>query len=230
MGGCQQPGSKSFRAGLEPAWLGPPDRKNPSRNTPVPAESRLHKTADYGPQVQDEYLYKVVDALDEVANRKNRTINASNWLLQRRPSPTSSSARERRNSGKISGPLAGILPPSKSLNWTKRAPLRRFIPTGVSASSRNATRFRCKQHSQKAKCPRRVLPRGVLFFRWLQLARNPQPPHLANLPKCHSPSPRLAASGQRSAANGLLLPYMPSRTRFARDHFRRGCGCRRTWA
>jgi aryl-alcohol dehydrogenase-like predicted oxidoreductase len=55
------------------------------RNTPVPAESRLHKTADYGPQVQDEYLYKVVDALDEVAKETGKTVPqiALNWLLQR---------------------------------------------------------------------------------------------------------------------------------------------------
>src|SRR5277367_4539291 len=33
------------------------------RGHPLPAESRLHKTAAQGPQVDDEYLYKVVDAL-----------------------------------------------------------------------------------------------------------------------------------------------------------------------
>jgi aryl-alcohol dehydrogenase-like predicted oxidoreductase len=55
------------------------------RNHPVPAESRLHKTADYGPQVNDEYLYKVVDALDEVAKETGKTVPqiALNWLLQR---------------------------------------------------------------------------------------------------------------------------------------------------
>jgi aryl-alcohol dehydrogenase-like predicted oxidoreductase len=55
------------------------------RNTPLPKESRLHKTADYGPQVQDQYLYKVVDALDEVAKEIGKTVPqiALNWLLQR---------------------------------------------------------------------------------------------------------------------------------------------------
>ena len=55
------------------------------RNTPVPKDSRLHKTADYGPQVADEYLYKVVDALDEVAKETGKTVPqiALNWLLQR---------------------------------------------------------------------------------------------------------------------------------------------------
>ena len=55
------------------------------RNQPLPKESRLHKTADYGPPVNDDYLYKVVDALDEVAKETEKTIPqiALNWLLQR---------------------------------------------------------------------------------------------------------------------------------------------------
>ena len=55
------------------------------RNQPLPANSRLHQTADYGPQVPDEYLYKVVDALDEVAAETGKTVPqiALNWLLQR---------------------------------------------------------------------------------------------------------------------------------------------------
>ena len=39
------------------------------RGLPLPQVSRLHKTAAYGPQVDDEYLFKVVDALDEVAKQ-----------------------------------------------------------------------------------------------------------------------------------------------------------------
>jgi aryl-alcohol dehydrogenase-like predicted oxidoreductase len=52
---------------------------------PLPAESRLHKTAGQGPQVADEYLYKVVDALDEVAKETGKSVPqvALNWLLQR---------------------------------------------------------------------------------------------------------------------------------------------------
>ncbi|GAA0526254.1 aryl-alcohol dehydrogenase-like predicted oxidoreductase [Rhizomicrobium palustre] len=55
------------------------------RGVPVPAESRLHKTADMGPPVEDEYLYRVVDALDEVAKETGKTIPqiALNWVLQR---------------------------------------------------------------------------------------------------------------------------------------------------
>jgi aryl-alcohol dehydrogenase-like predicted oxidoreductase len=55
------------------------------RGQPWPSTSRLHKTADMGPQVEDEYLYRVVDALDEVAKETGKTVPAValNWLLQR---------------------------------------------------------------------------------------------------------------------------------------------------
>jgi len=55
------------------------------RGSPVPAESRLHKTAAEGPQVPEEYLYKVVDAIDGVAKENGKTVAqiALNWLLRR---------------------------------------------------------------------------------------------------------------------------------------------------
>jgi aryl-alcohol dehydrogenase-like predicted oxidoreductase len=55
------------------------------RNTGVPAQSRLHKTADMGPPVADEYLYRVVDALIAVGEEAGKSVPqvALNWLLQR---------------------------------------------------------------------------------------------------------------------------------------------------
>jgi aryl-alcohol dehydrogenase-like predicted oxidoreductase len=55
------------------------------RGQPLPATSRLHVTADKGPPVPDEYLYRVVDALDAVAAETGKTVPqiALNWLLQR---------------------------------------------------------------------------------------------------------------------------------------------------
>ncbi|HUN60621.1 MAG TPA: aldo/keto reductase [Candidatus Sulfotelmatobacter sp.] len=55
------------------------------RGAPLPEVSRLHKTGDVGPQMPDEYLYKVVDALDEMARETGKTVPqiALNWLLQR---------------------------------------------------------------------------------------------------------------------------------------------------
>jgi aryl-alcohol dehydrogenase-like predicted oxidoreductase len=55
------------------------------RGQPLPETSRLHKTAEQGPPVSDEYLYNVVDALDEVAKETGKSVPqvALNWLLQR---------------------------------------------------------------------------------------------------------------------------------------------------
>ena len=55
------------------------------RGQPVPKVSRLHATADYGPPVADEYLYRVVEALDGVAKETGKSVPqiALNWLLQR---------------------------------------------------------------------------------------------------------------------------------------------------
>jgi aryl-alcohol dehydrogenase-like predicted oxidoreductase len=60
------------------------------RGQPLPQVSRLHKTKEQGPQVDDEFLYTVVDALDKVAAETGKTVPqvALNWLLQR---PTVSS-------------------------------------------------------------------------------------------------------------------------------------------
>jgi aryl-alcohol dehydrogenase-like predicted oxidoreductase len=55
------------------------------RGSPLPEVSRLHATADAGPPIDDEYLYRVVEALDAVAEETGKTIPqiAINWLLQR---------------------------------------------------------------------------------------------------------------------------------------------------
>ncbi len=57
------------------------------RGQPLPAESRLNTklVVDGGPQPDQEYLYKVVDALDVVAEETGKTVPqiALNWLLQR---------------------------------------------------------------------------------------------------------------------------------------------------
>ena len=60
------------------------------RGQPLPAQSRLDKTANLAPPVGDEYLFRVVDAIDEVAAETGKTVPqiAINWLLQR---PTVSS-------------------------------------------------------------------------------------------------------------------------------------------
>jgi aryl-alcohol dehydrogenase-like predicted oxidoreductase len=57
------------------------------RGQPMPQQSRLQNqaTADAGPQVSEPYLYRVVDAIDEIAKETDKTVPqiAINWLLQR---------------------------------------------------------------------------------------------------------------------------------------------------
>jgi aryl-alcohol dehydrogenase-like predicted oxidoreductase len=55
------------------------------RGHPLPETSRLHKTAEQGPPVADEYLYNVVDTLDAITRETGKSVPqvALNWLLQR---------------------------------------------------------------------------------------------------------------------------------------------------
>ncbi|MBC8138143.1 MAG: aldo/keto reductase [Fibrella sp.] len=57
------------------------------RNQPIPEGSRLQSQSvvDSGPPVDDEYLYRVVDALDAIAEETGKTVPqiALNWLLSR---------------------------------------------------------------------------------------------------------------------------------------------------
>ncbi|MEO6982616.1 MAG: aldo/keto reductase [Edaphobacter sp.] len=63
------------------------------RGRPLPKESRLQSKAvmEGGPQPAEEYLYTVVDAIDEVAKETGKTVPqiALNWVLRR---PTVSTA------------------------------------------------------------------------------------------------------------------------------------------
>ncbi|MGZ2500583.1 aryl-alcohol dehydrogenase-like predicted oxidoreductase [Rhizobium beringeri] len=60
------------------------------RGQPLPNASRLHETAQYGPPVDDEKLFDIVEVLDAIASETGRTVSqiAINWLLGR---PTVSS-------------------------------------------------------------------------------------------------------------------------------------------
>jgi len=55
------------------------------RNQPRPDVSRLPGSSDFGPPVPDEHVYRVVDAIDEIAKETGKSVPqiALNWLLQR---------------------------------------------------------------------------------------------------------------------------------------------------
>ena len=83
------------------------------RGDPIPDGSRLHDTASFGPPVDDELLFRVVDALEAVAAEVGKTVPqvALNWLVQR---PTVSSviigarneAQLRQNLGAVGWTLS----------------------------------------------------------------------------------------------------------------------------
>lgn len=60
------------------------------RDRPQPPSRRLAETAQFAPPSDDERLYRIVDALDEISQQTDKTIPqvAINWLLRR---PTVSS-------------------------------------------------------------------------------------------------------------------------------------------
>ena len=116
------------------------------RGQPLPEESRLQRRRDKGPQVADEHLYKVVDALDESPKETGKTraadrvelaaaaadgVDGDHWRAQRR----AVAAESRR----------GRLEPDGGANREARSRQRRDagrIRTGTSASLRSGTRRR----------------------------------------------------------------------------------------
>ncbi|QND45678.1 aldo/keto reductase (plasmid) [Rhizobium lusitanum] len=60
------------------------------RGQPLPEKSRLHETASFGPPVDDEKLFDIVEVLHEIAAETGKTVPqiAINWLIGR---PTVSS-------------------------------------------------------------------------------------------------------------------------------------------
>ena len=83
------------------------------RNRSVPPGSRLHETEQFAPPVETERLYRVVDALEAVAEETGKSVPqiAINWLLRR---PTVSSviigardeAQLRQNLGAVGWSLS----------------------------------------------------------------------------------------------------------------------------
>lgn len=55
------------------------------RSQPIPENNRISQGGSHGPATNFELLYKIVDALDEIAEETGKTVPqiALNWLLQR---------------------------------------------------------------------------------------------------------------------------------------------------
>ena len=104
-----------------------------------------------GPQVEDEYLYKVVDALDDVAEETGKSVPqiALNWLLQR---PTVATVViGARNEEQLKANLGALGWQLTSAQMAKldRGQLsgRRPILIGTSSNSASAIPFPCEAQS-----------------------------------------------------------------------------------
>lgn len=55
------------------------------RGAPLPMTSRLHETAAFAPAVEEDHLYRVIDALERIAQETGKSVPqiALNWLTQR---------------------------------------------------------------------------------------------------------------------------------------------------
>ena len=175
----------------------------------MPAESRLHKTAAQGPQVDDEYLYKVVDALDEVAKETGKPVPqvALNWLLQRPTVSTviigarnESPAASESGCGRLeldscAGSQAGCRQQDKcSVPVLASAAIRRAQPSARSSIN--------KQQVLLAR--RQILPQS--YWSW---SGNRMSPFSPNSPYLYASSVKLSfTSTDFCAASGSTTRYI----------------------
>jgi aryl-alcohol dehydrogenase-like predicted oxidoreductase len=88
------------------------------RGAPLPANSRLHVTREMGPPVEDEFVYQVVEVLEQVAQETGKSVPqvALNWLAQK---PTVSSiiigARNEEQLKQNLGAVGWALSPAQML-------------------------------------------------------------------------------------------------------------------
>lgn len=119
------------------------------RGRPIPEGSRLHDTEQFAPPVTDEHLYRVIDALEAVAEDVGKSVPqvAINWLLRR---PTVSSviigarneAQLRDNLGAVGWALtpeqvatldaaSDVLPPYPHTPYRQQEGFARLAPAPV---------------------------------------------------------------------------------------------------
>ncbi|RVT90941.1 aldo/keto reductase [Sphingomonas crocodyli] len=119
------------------------------RDRPLPKGSRLHETEQFAPPVETELLYRVIDALEAIAEETGKTVPqiAINWLLRR---PTVSSvivgarneAQLRQNLGAVGWALTAeqvaaldaasdVLPPYPHTPYRQQEGFARLNPALV---------------------------------------------------------------------------------------------------
>jgi len=99
----------------------------------MPKVSRLPKTADQGPQITDEYLYTVVDALERLAQRSADRSGSGAELGVAKANRFIGDHRRRMksNCGRIWAPQAGILTAEQVAVLDKASELTAAYPIGI---------------------------------------------------------------------------------------------------
>ena len=128
------------------------------RGHALPETSRLRHedTIAGGPAIADEYLFRVVDALDAVARETGKTVPqvAINWVLSR---PTVATviigAAPRTSSVRIWVRSAGSSRPTRSPGSMPRARSLPRTRPGISVSTSSATRPPCNPVSSRRFTP-----------------------------------------------------------------------------
>ncbi len=114
------------------------------RGKPLPETSRLKAPVDYGPPVDDEYVFNVVDVLEDISKETGKTIPqiALNWLLQR---PTVCNvvigARNEEQLRDNLGAAGWDLTPQQIAKLDAASDRTLVTHTGINADSQNATRL-----------------------------------------------------------------------------------------
>ncbi len=144
---------KSRRAGVESARLGTAHRQAAPRPAVAGSEPPAQDRPTWARRWTDEYLYKVVDALDAVAAETGKTVPqvALNWLLQR---PTVSSRHRRRaQRGAVAAePGRGGLEPDGRADRGAGQGQRGYAGLSLLASAavwRSAIRRRCEKDREQ---------------------------------------------------------------------------------
>jgi hypothetical protein len=135
----------------------------------LPEKSRLHKTAEQGPPGLDEYLYRVVNALDEVAKETGKTIPQIplNWLLQR---PTASTMLiDARDEAQLRQNLAAVgwnLTPEQVVKLDAASARRPAYPYWHQDGLLSATLRWCTPPSNTGTIAGAPFPSGTPRRRW----------------------------------------------------------------
>lgn len=111
------------------------------RGQPLPRRPAKQSRDRCSTPIENERLYQIVDALDEVAKETGKTVPiALNWLLQR-PTVAAVGPQRQEQLRQNLGAVGWNLTTGKSPDWTRRVPRPRSTRTGTKPALLSGIRF-----------------------------------------------------------------------------------------